>query len=71
MMSDMFLDYRKTPRVKELVKVMIGGRSYDIFVTHQDRKIIELETAIDGVSYKVNDELVRLILAVIMYGFHP
>jgi cell division protein FtsL len=63
--------FRKNPMTRELIEIIIGGKKYNVFVTHQNRKILEVEAMIQGSNFKANDEFIKLILAVLMGGFHP
>jgi hypothetical protein len=65
------VEFRKNPMTRELIEIIIGGKKYNVFVTHQNRKILEVETMIQGLNFKANDEFIKLILAVLMDGFHP
>jgi cell division protein FtsL len=65
------VEFRKNPMTRELIEIIIGGKKYNVFVTHQNRKILEVETMIQGSNFKANDEFIKLILAVLMDGFHP
>jgi cell division protein FtsL len=65
------VEFRKNPMTRELIEIIIGGKKYNVFVTHQNRKILEVEAMIQGSNFKANDEFIKLILAVLMDGFHP
>ena len=65
------VEFKKNPMTRELIEITISGKKYNVFVTHQNRKIIEVETMIQGSNFKANDEFIKLILAVLMDGFHP
>ena len=65
------VEFRKNPMTRELIEITISGKKYNVFVTHQNRKILEVETMIQGSNFKANDEFIKLILAVLMDGFHP
>jgi cell division protein FtsL len=65
------VEFKKNPMTRELIEIIIGGKKYNVFVTHQNRKILEVETMIQGSNFKANDEFIKLILAVLMDGFHP
>jgi cell division protein FtsL len=65
------VEFRKNPMTRELIEIIIGGKKYNVFITHQNRKIIEVEAMVQGSNFKANDEFIKLILAVLMDGFHP
>jgi Zn-dependent M16 (insulinase) family peptidase len=65
------VEFKKSPMTRELIEIIIGGKKYNVFVTHQNRKILEVEAMIQGSNFKANDEFIKLILAVLMDGFHP
>jgi cell division protein ZapA (FtsZ GTPase activity inhibitor) len=65
------VEFKKNPMTRELIEITISGKKYNVFVTHQNRKILEVETMIQGSNFKANDEFIKLILAVLMDGFHP
>jgi len=65
------VEFKKNPMTRELIEIIIGGKKYNVFVTHQNRKILEIEAMVQGSNFKANDEFIKLILAVLMDGFHP
>jgi cell division protein FtsL len=65
------VEFKKNPMTRELIEIIIGGKKYNVFVTHQNRKILEVEAMVQGSNFKANDEFIKLILAVLMDGFHP